>query len=164
MRNGLQDYECLWLLENKIAEIKASLSARAAALINPRQRSVEIASRVVADYYSHTQDPEVLYQARREAIEETMALDESPRVLLQTTPPEQSAVAKGCLIDVHGWAEPGTSLTANGQSIAVAEDGLFLAQVPASTDDDIVLEARNNSGKRRILRHFLDVRATQKRQ
>ena len=90
MRNGLQDYECLWLLESKTARFRASLPARVAAFIDPRQRGVEIASRVVADYYQHTGDPEVLYRARRQAIEETLALDQSPRVLVQTTPFEHS--------------------------------------------------------------------------
>ena len=28
MRNGIQDYECLWLLEDKIAQIRATLSPR----------------------------------------------------------------------------------------------------------------------------------------
>ena len=36
MRNGIQDYECLWLLENKIASMKASgFSPRVAELIEP---------------------------------------------------------------------------------------------------------------------------------
>ena len=48
MRNGLQDYECLWLLEQKTSQIKATLAPRAAGFIDPRQRGVEIASRVDA--------------------------------------------------------------------------------------------------------------------
>jgi hypothetical protein len=54
MRNGLQDYECFWLLENKISEMRTSLAARAAALIDPRQRGVEIAAQVITDYHDHT--------------------------------------------------------------------------------------------------------------
>jgi hypothetical protein len=34
MRNGLQDCECLWLLESKIAQFRASLAARVAAFID----------------------------------------------------------------------------------------------------------------------------------
>jgi hypothetical protein len=154
MRNGLQDYECLWLLENKIAEMKKDLPAHVASFIDARQRSVEIASRVIADYYTHTQDPEVLYQARRQAIEETLTLDQAPRVLLQTTPLEHTTVAKGCVIDLHGWAAPGTTLTANGESIPVAQDGLFLAQISALPKGDIVLEARDSSGVKKVLRQF----------
>ena len=154
MRNGLQDYECLWLLENKISEMRATLAARVAALIDPRQRGVEIASQVITDYHDHTRNPEVLYQARRQAIEEALALEQSPRVVFQTSPLEHSPVGKGCAIDLHGWAEPGTLLRANGQSVPVAADGLFLAQLPPSAEGKIVLEAEGKSGKKRLVRQF----------
>jgi Domain of unknown function (DUF4091) len=154
MRNGLQDYECLWLLENQISQVRATLAARVAALIDPRQRGIEIASQVISDYREHTRDPEVLYQARRQAIEEALALEQSPRVLLQTFPLEHSTIVIGCAIDLHGWAEPGTALTANGQSIPVAADGLFLAQIPPSAEGKILLEAQGKSGKKSLVRQF----------
>jgi hypothetical protein len=154
MRNGLQDYECLWFLENKVSEMRVTLAARVAALIDPRQRGVEIAAQVITDYYDHTRNPEVLYQARRQAIEEALALEQSPRVLLQTSPLEHSPVGNGCAIDLRGWAEPGTLLKANGQSVPVAADGLFLAQLPPSAEGKIVLEAEGKSGKKRLVRQF----------
>jgi len=157
MRNGLQDYECLWLLEDRISRIRGTLAPRVAALINPRQRGVEIASQVVADYYEHTRDPETLYQAKRQAIEETLALDQSPRVLLETIPFDHSPVAKGCAVDLHGWAEPGTVLTVNGEPIQVAADGLFLAQVSPSVGGKIVLEAQGKGGQRKLVRQFRQV-------
>jgi len=154
MRNGLQDYECLWLLEDRISRIRGTLAPRVAALINPRQRGVEIALQVVADYYEHTRDPETLYQAKRQAIEEVLALDQSPRVLLQTIPFEHSPVAQGCAVDLHGWAEPGTVLTVNGEPIPVVADGLFLAQIPPSADGKIVVEAQGKGGQRKLVRQF----------
>jgi hypothetical protein len=96
----------------------------------------------------------VLYQARRQAIEEALALEQSPRVLLQTSPLEHSPVGKGCAIDLHGWAEPGTLLKANGQSVVVAADGLFLAQLLPSAEGKIVLEAEGKSSKKRLVRQF----------
>ncbi len=154
MRNGLEDYECLWLLENKISEMRATLAARVAALIDPRQRGVEIAAQVITDYHDHTRNPEVLYQARRQAIEEALTLEQSPRVLLQTSPLEHASVGKGCAIDLHGWAEPGTLLKANGESVSVAADGLFLAQLSPSAEGKIVLDAEGKSGKKRLVRQF----------
>ena len=154
MRNGLQDYECLWLLENRIAKTRASLAPRVAALIDPRERGLEIASRVVADYYNHTRRPEVLYTARRQAIEETLDLEKPPRVLLQTCPRELTPVARGCAIDVHGWAEPGTVVTANGQSIPVASDGLFLATLTPSADGRIVVETETEGHHKTLVREF----------
>lgn len=154
MRNGLQDYECLGLLEDRIAALKATLSPRAAAFIEPRQRGVEIASQVVPSFYEWTREPDVLYAARRQAIEETLDLDRAPRVLVQTTPLERSPVAPGCAIDVHGWAEPGTTLTVNGRKVPVEPDGLFLAQTPVGRDGAIVVEARCSGGVKRLVRRF----------
>jgi hypothetical protein len=154
VRNGLQDYECLWLLQTRIAQIKATLSERVAALIEPSRRGVEIASQVIESYHDYTKDPDVLYAARREAIEETLALDQSPRVLFQTNPLEHSALAKGCSIDVFGWAEPGTRIRINGEPVPVASDGLFLNQLPPSSEGKILLEAQGQGGKKVLVRKF----------
>jgi hypothetical protein len=66
MRNGLQDYECLWLLESKTAQIKATLSKDAGELVEPSRRGVEIATQVVRTYHDYTRDPAVLYAARQQ--------------------------------------------------------------------------------------------------
>jgi len=154
MRNGLQDYECLWLLENKIAGIKATLSPRVAELIEPTRRGVEIASQVSRTCSDYTRDPEVMYAARRQAIEEAIEVDASPRVILQTNPFEHSIIGNDCHIDVHGWAEPGTTLNIKGHKISVAEDGLFLVQIAPSKDGTITLEAVNGQAKKTLIRRF----------
>lgn len=155
MRNGLQDYECLWLLESKLAAVKATaLSPRIAELIEPRRRGVEIATQVVSTYSQFTRDPEILLAARRQAIEEAVDLDVKPRVVLQTNPLEHSAVANNCAIDVHGWAEPGSTLKINGRETSVAEDGLFLAQVPPSREGTITVEAVHGEARKSLVRRF----------
>ncbi len=153
-RNGIQDYECLWLLEDKTARIKAILSRRVAELIQPSRRGVEIASQVVRTYSDYDRDPEVLYTARRQAIEETLDLDASPRIILQTNPPEHSTVANDCSIDVYGWVEPGTKIKINGHEAAVAADGLLLQESPASREGSIVVEAENGKASKTLVRKF----------
>ncbi|HPA19702.1 MAG TPA: DUF4091 domain-containing protein [Verrucomicrobiae bacterium] len=154
MRNGLQDHECLCLLEEKTASMRAKLSKRVASLIDPSRRGIEIASQVVATYHDCTRDPTVLYGAKRQTIEETLDLDRSPRILLQTNPPEHTPVASGCAVDVHGWAEPGTTLTINGATVAVASDGLFLHQASPSRAEQIVVEAQGANAKKTLVRIF----------
>lgn len=154
MRNGIQDYECLWLLEDKIARVKEGLSPRVAGLIEPGRRGVEIASQVVRTYSDCQRDPAVLYAARRQAIEEAAGLDTSPRVILQTNPLEHAMVANNCAIDVHGWAEPGTTVKINGRETPVAEDGLFLAHTPPTREGAIEVEATNDQGRKRFVRKF----------
>jgi len=149
MRNGLQDYECLWLLEDKTRQLQATLSPRAASFIEPGRRGVEIASQVVTSYTEFSRDPEALYAAKRQAIEETLSLDSSPRILLQTDPPEHSVVANGCAIDVRGWAEPGTHLKINGQETPLASDGLFLAMVQPDRKTGVVSVVAENAKARK---------------
>ena len=153
MRNGIQDYEYLWLLQDKVQQMKAGMSNRVASLIEPSQRSVEIATNVVRTTADSSNDPNVLYAAKRQVIRELLDLDQSPRVIVQTNPMEHTPVASNAAIDVHGWAEPGTRIVVNGRDIPVAEDGLFLENVSLSKQT-IIIEARNEKVGKRITRRF----------
>ncbi len=153
MRNGLQDYEYFWLLEDRISKIKAGLSERL-SMIEPSRRGVEIASRVVKTMSDHSNDPHALYAAKRLILEELLDLDRAPRVLVQTHPPENTAVGSGCSIDLYGWAEPGTEITVQGAELPVAEDGLFMENVRLSRDNAIIVRAEHEKGKKTIIRSF----------
>ena len=153
MRNGLQDYEYFYLLEDKISKIRAGLSERL-SIIDPSQRGVEIASRVVKTMSDYTKDPHTLYAAKKLIIEELLDLEKAPRVLVQTNPPEGQAVGNGCSIDLYGWAEPGTKITVQGTELPVAEDGLFMENVRLSRDNTIVVQAEHEKGKKTITRLF----------
>ncbi|MCL5279324.1 MAG: DUF4091 domain-containing protein [Planctomycetes bacterium] len=155
MRNGLQDYEYFRLLEEKVRQMKKAMTERVAALIEPSQRGVEIAANVVRTTADYSNDPNVLYAAKRQIIDEILGLDQSPHLLVQTTPIEQSRVADGAAIDVHGWVEPGTRITINGTDIPVADDGLFLENIPLSSRRTIMIEARSQNAKKQAVRHFL---------
>ena len=154
MRAGIQDYECLWLLDHNIGRLRAGLSPRVAELIDPSRRGVEIASQVVRTYSDYTRDPAVLYAARRQAIEEALDLERSPRGIVQTNPPEHAVLANDTGIDVHGWAEPETTIQINGRETPVAPDGLFLEQVHASKEGTITVEAQKGKDRKRIVRKF----------
>ena len=124
-RNGLQDYEYLWLLEHKIAQIKSQVG-RPAAWIDPRQRGVELAGRVIRQVNDYTASPETLYETKAQILSEIMALDRSPRLLVQTNPPEGSTVFSGPgLIEVYGVTEPGAEIQMNGKAIPVDSAGCF---------------------------------------
>ncbi len=153
MRNGIQDYEYLWLLEDKIRQMTGTMSQRVSSLIEPSRRSHEIAASVVRTTDDYSSDPNVLYTARRQIIREILDLDQSPRVIVQTHPIEHSRVASDAAIDVHGWAEPGTRIIINGKDTPVAEDGLFMESVSPSKLM-IVVEAKNERASRRITRRF----------
>lgn len=154
MRAGIQDYECLWLLDETIRQVRAKLSPRVAELIQPSQRGVEIAAQVVRTYGDYERDPRVLYAARRQAIEETLDLDRSPRLIVQTTPRELSEVFNDASVDVHGWAEPGTTVKLNGNAVPVAADGLILEDVRPSREGTVTIEAERGGVKKTVVRTF----------
>jgi hypothetical protein len=154
MRAGIQDYECLKLLEDGIARIRAELAPRAAGLIDPARRGVEIASQVVRTYHDCTRDPDLLYAARRQAIEEACDLKRSPRVILQTNPPEHSLLANDTAVEVYGWAEPGATVSVDGRETPVASDGLFFASGRAAKEGTITVAIQKGENKKQVTRHF----------
>lgn len=154
MRNGLQDYEYLRLLEDKIRQMRNRMSPRVSSLIDVSRRGVEIASRVIRTTADYSNDPNVLHTARRQIIDEILDLDVSPRILMQTNPMECSPVSDDASIDVHGWAEPGTTITINGTEVPVADDGLFMENVRISRRHTIFLEAKGRHSSKQIIRRF----------
>jgi len=154
MRNGIQDYEYLWMLEDKIRNVKDKLSERLSGMIEPGRRGIEISSRVVKEFHEYDKDPNALYGARKQIIEELLDLDKSPRVIVQTNPLEHSTIANDCAVDVFGWAEPETKIIVNGSELPVAPDGLFMYNVRLSKDNTVVINAEGKNAKKTIVRSF----------
>lgn len=157
MRNGLQDYEYCWMLEDRIKALKDSLGSRF-KWIDPKQRPKEIAGQVVMDLLNHTEDQEVLYQAKREVIEELLAFDASPMIYVQTNPAVNSTVVKGqsYLVELLGWTEPGTKIVVNGEELPVNKQGLFMWNFKLSEDSNsIIVQAGNEHGSKEIVREFV---------
>jgi len=154
MRNGIQDYEYLWLLENKLKKIEDTLAERVSAIIEPSRRPVEISSRVVRAINEYDKNPATLYIAKKQIIDELLDLDKSPQLIVQTNPLEHSTIANECAIDVFGWVEPQTKIVVNGRELPVASDGLFMENISLSPDNTIVVEAENKKGKKTVVRSF----------
>ncbi len=159
MRNGIQDYEYFWLLENKIGSLKDSLGSRF-NWIDPKQRGKEIASYVVKDFLDHSDDPAILYGAKKEIIDELLHFETSPRVYVQTNPPINSSIVKeqSYLVEIFGWAESGTRIKINGEDVGLSDRGLFLWNLKlAEEENKVIIEAKNGQNEKTIVRTF-DVR------
>jgi hypothetical protein len=128
MRDGLEDYEYLWVLQQRLAALKKRVGD-GADWLDPRQRPLELCRRVVTSFYEHTRQGETLLAARREIAGEIGQLRQTPLLYVQTEPPEGTAVPAGLrLINVRGVAEPGATVKINGATIpAPAADGTFAA-------------------------------------
>jgi hypothetical protein len=154
-RNGIQDYEYLWLLGNKIQSLKDSLGSRF-SWIDPRQRGEEIAGKVIFGVAEHTYDPEVLYSAKMDVIRELLDMTRSPKVYVQTNPKAASRVKNGTMIEIFGWAESGTKILLNGQDTKPSADGLFLENLSISGKRNYIrIHVENDKGSKDILREFV---------
>ncbi len=158
MRNGIQDYEYLWMLENEIRHLKDSLGTRF-HWIDPTQRGKEIASKVVKSLRDYTRDPQVLYNAREEVLQELMDFNSAPGLYVQTNPPENTAVqVNGWVGEVFGWTEPGTNIEIDGDQVPVDKQGLFMYNVKILQDKNYVtIKASSVDGNKEVKRYF-DVR------
>ena len=162
MRNGIQDYECLMMLENKICSLKDSLGRRA-EWIDPKQRGQEISGRVVMTIEKHTDDPSVLYAAKKQLIDEILAFNEGPMVYVQTTPMENAILTEHSSVEVFGWTEPGTKIVVNGKALPVTDQGYFFEQFGGDSLDRtknslsqgaVKVVASNSKGSKEIFRQF----------
>ena len=149
-RDGIEDFEYLWMLENEIAKIKRKYGEEAFWL-NPRQRPLELCRRVIWSFHDYTRDRKVLLEARRLVAEEIEALRSSPLLVVQTSPPEGSIVPAGPRqIIVRGLVPPEASVTVNGKSIInVRPSGYFLQAQFLPNDQTTVTVTVEHKGKKR---------------
>lgn len=155
MRNGLQDYEYFWMLEDQIKTLKDSLGSRF-GWINPAIRGKEIVGVVVKDFTTYVKKSDVFYQAKKEVIKELTEFNTSPRIYLQTNPKVSQIIKEQSVwVELLGWTEPGTKIIANGEEIPVNEQGMFLWNSKIDTNNNrITVQASNGNGSKKIVRDF----------
>jgi hypothetical protein len=156
MRDGLQDYEYLWVLENRLGELRKGLDAD---WLDPRQRPQELCRRVVQSFYDHTRNPQVLLDARSAIADEIEGLDARPLLYVQTSPPEGTITPAGpIMINVRGATTPGARLTINGQAVIeenIDDKGCFIGAVFITADaPEITVTAELNGVIRSSKRTF----------
>ncbi|MEA3364074.1 MAG: DUF6067 family protein [Candidatus Hydrogenedentes bacterium] len=149
MRDGLQDFEYLWVLEDKLRQIKERVGTDAFWL-DPRQRPLELCGRVVQSFYEHTRDAAVLMETRRMIAEEIVALDREPLLVVQTSPPENTFVPAGPRnVGVRGLIAPGAAVTVNGRAVPVRESGYFCLPYFMPDDKPVITVTVEQAGKER---------------
>jgi hypothetical protein len=154
MRNGVQDYEYFWLLENKIKTLKDSLGTRF-SWINPKQRGKEIAGQVIQTFADRTNDPVVVEKAKKNLIKEMLDFNLSPLIYVQTNPLEGSSMTINSSVEVFGWTEPGTKIVVNGKELPVSKQGLFVEQFEVTASDNYIrVQATGPKGTKEIIRTF----------
>ena len=154
MCDGLQDYEYLHVLEERLDALKKK-RGESIDWLDPRQRPVELCRRVATSFYEHTRQPEVLLATRREIAQEIELLGQSPLLHVQTEPPEGTTIPAGPrLIQVRGVTEPGVLVKINGTAVqGMTADGIFAAASFLS-GPDVTIEASKAGRTRKVVRSF----------
>jgi hypothetical protein len=156
MRDGLQDFEYLWVLEQELRAIKQR-TGKEAFWLDPRQRPLELCRRVVWSFHDHSRDPRMLLDTRRAIAEEIEALRTGPLLIVQTSPPEGTVVPAGPrLINVRGLVPPGAKVTVNGSEVKNVRPGgyFLLAHFMADGHPTITVQVDHDGRKRVTQRAF----------
>jgi len=157
-RNGLSDYEYLWLLEQEVAKLKKDIGA-AGSWINPMQRGVELASKVIFSLTNFTRDPNVLYAAKKQILDEILDLKEHPKLYVQTFPFANSQLIYGpVLVEITGYAEPGSLVFVNDKDITqtnVTKEGVFRIAIEVTPENNkIKITAKKGALSKTIEREY----------
>lgn len=154
-RESLEDFEYLWLLEQKLADVKKRFGA-AAAEFEPRRRVSELARRVVPSLAKTPKTPEVIWTIRDQIASEILALDREPFALVQTEPDDGATLIYGPInLEVRGVVEPGTIVKVNSAKVEVTADGRFGCRASPQGEEGKVHISLEKDGKtKEILRSF----------
>jgi hypothetical protein len=117
LRDGLQDFEYLWVLEERLRKAK-DRAGKDAFWLDPRQRPLELCRRVVWSFHDYTRDPAQMLATRRAIAKEIESLQGEPLLAVQTSPPEGTVVPAGPrMIILRGLTAPGATVTVNGKPV-----------------------------------------------
>jgi hypothetical protein len=151
-RDGIQDFEYLRLLEDRLREVKLRTGPDAYWL-DPRQRPLELCRRVIWSFHDYTRDDQVMLGTRRAIAEAIEALQAEPRLVVQTSPPEGTVVPAGPrAINVRGLAPPGAKVTVNGESVNLRASGYFCRAVFLGDDRPAVTVEVEHAGRKTTAR------------
>jgi hypothetical protein len=154
LRDGIEDYECLWLLADRTRERIEALGG--SEMVEPGERSDDIARSVVRDFLDYAKTPAELEAARGRVAESLAALDADPPLIVATDPGEAVPLAPGpIVVRVRGVTDPGATVTVNGQKVVRREGAGFVIDVwPSVEAPDITIVATLDGRETTVVRHF----------
>jgi hypothetical protein len=156
LREGMEDYEYLWLLENKTRAVMGKLGI-GEDRFPANSISREICGRLVRSLTDYETDPGVFYATRRALAEQIVQLEQSPVLLVATDPSSSTELVTGpATVKVYGFVEKGATLKINGSEVEIGEqDGSFLRKVRLSwSKPTLTLEAEKDKRRKVIEQEF----------
>jgi hypothetical protein len=159
LREGMEDYEYLWLLESKSRELMQRMNI-AQDRFPADFRSREICGQLVTSLTDYVVDPETFYSVRRQLAAEIAEIDQKPYILMATDPSSNTQLETGpATAKVYGFVEKGTRVTINGSEAEVSpEDGSFLQKVRFSWSQPVLRVEAESDGNRKVLQRRFEIR------
>ncbi len=153
MRDGLEDYEYLKLLEEEILKVKEALGGR--ALKEPfEKRALEICMRIIPTITGYVRNPDILMEVRRIVVENILEVKSRPLALILTKPPEWKTIISGpIMVIVKGVCENGSYVEVNGKPVEV-RDGYFSTYTHPTHNGEIVVKIVKDGFEKMIKRRF----------
>ncbi len=149
-RESVEDYEYLKLLENSVAEFKASLDQDKAWALDPKGRTMELARRVVPDLTTTTMDGELIEKTREALANEIVCATSDPKLIVQTFPEDGKTIYSGPnLVELYGVTTPGATVAINDEEVPVDEDGFFKKLYYADNKGKLVLTINATLGEKK---------------
>ena len=154
-RDSLEDFEYLWLLEQRHQEVAQQLG-EAARQFDPAARSRQLCRTLIHDFTDYERDPARLRAVRDAAAREIELALQEPLVLWETAPSTDMYVEPGpTAIEVSGVTRPGACVVLNGKEVAPAEDGTFTLRTQFWNDrHTITLRVETDKGSKELARNF----------
>ena len=153
MRDGLEDYELLKLLEEEIVAVKRRLGGKALELPFER-RALELCRRAVPSITGYVRRPEELLEVREEVVREILEVRRRPLALVLTEPPEWRPLTWGpVMVLVRGACEEGCEVEVNGKRVE-AGGGYFATYAAPDRQGRVVVRVRKEGLEKSIVRRF----------
>ncbi len=155
-RDGIQDFEYLRVLEDRVRQLKATAGADG-FWIDPRQRPLELCRRVIWSFHDHTRDPGLLLDTRQAIADEIESLNSPPLLYVQTSPPEGTVVPAGPrAVNIRGLAPPGAKVTIDGKPVSPVRPGGYFCQAHFLGDKQpqVTIAVEHEGRKRSAVRTF----------
>ena len=156
MREGLEDYEYLWLLQAAVDRVRSELGVPPGEY-DPSLRPKEFCGSLIDSPTDYTKDPRELLRVRGKVASEISMMEKRPLLLVKTDPPSVSPIEPGP-VEIKGWVEHGTSVNVNGEEVAVEEIirvvgpaiGTFSKVVEVSPKKNVIEIVANLNGESKV--------------
>ena len=165
MREAVEDYEYMWLLGNRIDQLKEKFGAK--DFVCPGSRRIKELTELVMNRIEGYQKTSQLYadrvemarlflKVRDKIAKEIEEVEKSPVILVQTDPGE-NAVTTYSQAQVSGVVEKGTTVKVNNHEVWVNKTGRFSQDIQLKLGQNRIDIVVKRGRKSKLVRRYIEV-------